>query len=177
MRHDLNITLQGADICGSQSNHGIMKVDGACAERGSPTAKADLADGISRANGRKIHPHEAGEPLCAPDTWVGKEASAMRKITDGDTGRTLEIGTAKYQKYLDDPALSPEQKDQIIESLWTIIAAFVDLGFEVHPAQVVMDEKGCGQLADPLDQAGHTDSNEIKPVDECKTKDERASDD
>jgi len=34
-----------------------------------------------------------------------------------------------YQDYLDDPSLSDDQKEEIIHALWTIIIAFVELGF------------------------------------------------
>jgi len=97
--------------------------------------------------------------------------------THNNKSLALAFDWQEWLPYFEDQDIPEAQKREMIETLWQIVVAFVDLGFEVHPAQVVMDEKGCGQLADPLDQAGHTDSNEIKPVDECKTKDERASDD
>lgn len=72
--------------------------------------------------------------------------------------RLVEIDTAKYQKYLDDPSLSDDQKQEIVDALWMIITAFVDLGFGVHPVQ-----EACGQLTEEVDQSGDTDSNDPKP--------------
>lgn len=74
--------------------------------------------------------------------------------------RSLQIDCEKWQGYLDDPTLSQEQKEQIITSIWQIMMAFVDLGFEVHPVQ-----EACGQVGSSLDLEGKTDSNESKPLD------------
>lgn len=75
---------------------------------------------------------------------------------------SVEIDTAKYQKYLDDPSLSEDQKEEIIKALWLIITAFVDLGFGVHPAQQVLDQEGGDQALLVLDEGGEIDSNELK---------------
>jgi len=55
--------------------------------------------------------------------------------------------------------LNDEQRQQIIEALWSIITAFVDLGFGVHPMQEV-----CGKDVQTLDHDGSTDSNDPKPT-------------
>lgn len=49
--------------------------------------------------------------------------------------RKIEVDVDRYQAMLDDPALTEAKKEQIITALWQIIVAFVDLGFDVHPAQ------------------------------------------
>lgn len=56
---------------------------------------------------------------------------------DAAAKTSLEIDTAKYQAYFDNPSLSDAQKEEIMQALWSIIVAFVDLGFGVHPAQEV----------------------------------------
>ncbi|MEQ6249903.1 hypothetical protein ABMC89_13495 [Sulfitobacter sp. HNIBRBA3233] len=81
---------------------------------------------------------------------------------------SLEIDLERYQAYLDEPALSPEQKKEIIEALWTIITAFVQLGFGVHPAQ-----QACGKPGTQLEQAGFSESTEVQ-LDQCKQQDEEA---
>ncbi len=55
---------------------------------------------------------------------------------------TLTIDYAHYQKDLDDADLSDAEKQQFLEALWSIIVAFVDLGFGVHPVQHAI-EKSC----------------------------------
>ena len=83
-------------------------------------------------------------------------ASAPLRLT-GETSakRCLEVDVDKYQKYLDDPSLSADQKDEIIRALWSIMIAFVDLGFGIHPIQ-----EACGQVHETLDDQAKGDSNE-----------------
>ena len=45
--------------------------------------------------------------------------------------RTITFDWAEWLPYLDDMTATPEQKRALIESLWSIVMAFVDLGFEV----------------------------------------------
>ncbi len=90
---------------------------------------------------------------------------------------SLGIDTAKYQAYLDDPSLSEAQKEEIVQALWSIIVAFVDLGFGVHPLQEVLDQEACGKLGATLDDKRVKDSNEIKPISDLNKAFERASDD
>jgi len=54
---------------------------------------------------------------------------------------TLHFDYDRFAPLLDDPALSEDQKRQVLEALWTIIVSFVELGFQVDPA-----EESCGQL-------------------------------
>lgn len=56
----------------------------------------------------------------------------------------LTIDYALYEQYLEDSDLTDEQKREFIETLWNIIVAFVDLGFNVHPLQQALSN-GCGQ--------------------------------
>lgn len=60
-----------------------------------------------------------------------------------DGKKTLRIDVERYQHMLDEPGLTEEQKRQALEALWSIIIAFVELGYGVHPAQEVCgkDEK------------------------------------
>lgn len=62
----------------------------------------------------------------------------------GGTGRrALEIDWKRYEAYLAEADLSEAEKRQFLEALWSIVVAFVDLGFEVHPVQIA-----CGQVAE-----------------------------
>ena len=49
--------------------------------------------------------------------------------------RTLSIDVDRYQQYLDGSGFSDEEKRVYIESLWSIIVMFVDLGYELSPVQ------------------------------------------
>ena len=61
--------------------------------------------------------------------------------------RGLPVDVAKYQGMIDDPDLTEDQKRQFVEALWTILVAFVDLGFELHESDLA-----CGNLAKDYDQ-------------------------
>lgn len=71
---------------------------------------------------------------------------AMTKAMQIGQGRSVEIDVARYQAYLEDEALSPAQKEEIIHALWTILSSFVELGFGVHPTQ-----QSCGQVEETLE--------------------------
>lgn len=54
--------------------------------------------------------------------------------------RALTLDAEKYQRMLDAPETTDIQRGEMIDALWSIITAFVDLGFDIHPA-----ENPCGQ--------------------------------
>ncbi len=58
--------------------------------------------------------------------------------------KALTLDSSLYEKYLEESDLSEEQKQEFLETLWSIIVGFVDLGFEVHPVQQATS-KSCGQ--------------------------------
>jgi len=77
---------------------------------------------------------------------TGKQETS---VTVGeDTPPALSIDWELYGKYLDESDLSEEQKHEFIETLWSIIVSFVDLGFGVHPLQQVQPLAQCEQNTD-----------------------------
>jgi hypothetical protein len=77
---------------------------------------------------------------------------ALGMALDDSRKKTLRVDTAKYAAVLDDPELTYEQKEQIIEALWCIIICFVDLGYGVAPLQ-----EACGKLPEITDECGKDD--------------------
>lgn len=61
---------------------------------------------------------------------------------------TLSIDIDRYQDYLDGADLTPEQKEEFLRAMWSIVVTFVELGYGVHPLQ-----EACGQAAEGKDQA------------------------
>lgn len=53
-----------------------------------------------------------------------------------------------WAAYLDHVEATDEQKQRIIEELWNIVVAFVDLGWDVGPSD---PSKSCGQEIDLAD--------------------------
>lgn len=49
--------------------------------------------------------------------------------------KRLEVDLERYQTYLDESDLSHEQKTDFVNALWTVIVAFVDFGYGIHPVQ------------------------------------------
>ncbi len=68
--------------------------------------------------------------------------------------KTLTIDVDKYQAYLDGADMTPEQKDEYLRAVWSVVMTFVELGFGVHPLQEVW-----GKDAEALDYKGEKDSN------------------
>lgn len=58
----------------------------------------------------------------------------------------LEIDYELYMKMLEDSEWNDEQKREFIETIWSIVVSFVDLGFGVHPVQQAQAE--CAQVED-----------------------------
>jgi len=52
----------------------------------------------------------------------------------------LTLDYKRYAALLDDKALCADQRCKMIEALWSMMTAFVDLGFGLHPVQ-----QACGQ--------------------------------
>jgi len=60
---------------------------------------------------------------------------------------TMTIDWELYGKHLDESDLSDAEKREFLETLWSIVVSFVDLGFGVHPLQQVTDN-ACAQQAE-----------------------------
>ena len=70
--------------------------------------------------------------------------------------RSLTVDVEKYQAFLDGSDMTEVQKEEFLQALWTIIVNFVDLGFEVHPAQEV-----CGKAPETSDQSAKEGFDEV----------------
>ena len=69
----------------------------------------------------------------------------MTNDTDKTPQKIVEIDWALYETYLAEADLTEDEKRQFLEALWSIVTAFVDLGYGIHPLQEV-----CGQLGDAV---------------------------
>ena len=47
----------------------------------------------------------------------------------------LEFDWRAYDDFLDRSELSEDQRRELLETLWSIVVSFVDLGFGLHPIQ------------------------------------------
>ncbi len=74
------------------------------------------------------------------DEFSTADRKGLSDMFGASTKQTLSVDVQKYQDLLDGSGLTDEQKQQVLEALWSLIMNFVELGFEVHPLQEV-----CGQ--------------------------------
>ncbi len=63
----------------------------------------------------------------------------------------VTVDYERYAHYLDGADLTDEQKQEYLQTIWSIIVEFVSLGFGVHPLQHI--DNACGESAE---QASHT---------------------
>ena len=61
--------------------------------------------------------------------------------------KTLHIDVERYQAMLDDSGVDDAQKQQVIEALWSIVVAMVELGSSVDPVS-----QACGKDHDLSDE-------------------------
>ncbi len=95
--------------------------------------------------------------------------------------KTLTIDYALYEQYLDDSDLTVDQKREFLDTLWNIIVNFVDLGFGVHPLQLVTKSVGdtpfCEQNTNPPEYLTQDSCNMIGSGDNPKADFKYAVDD
>lgn len=72
----------------------------------------------------------------------------------------LVFDPQEFCHYLADSDWSEEQKIEFIEALWQIVLSFVDLGFDLHPMQRVIDAPSTLEL-DSGDVLDSTHINQI----------------
>lgn len=69
-------------------------------------------------------------------------------VDDSRTFASLTLDIAYYQALLDEEDMEPDQKRELIETLWSIVVAFVDLGFGAHPVQQAQVAAGAGNQSE-----------------------------
>ncbi|RBW43863.1 hypothetical protein DS901_09025 [Loktanella sp. D2R18] len=64
---------------------------------------------------------------------------------------TLNIDWELYAAMLEDSDMPLDQQKELVETLWTIVVMFVDLGFDLHPTRQICGETGDSLSDDPSD--------------------------
>lgn len=75
---------------------------------------------------------------------------------DKDGAPTLSIDWDLYEQYLEESDLSDEDKREFIETLWSIVVSFVDLGFGIGPESEIEEFLP----SEALDEAAHNNNKE-----------------
>lgn len=85
------------------------------------------------------------------------------QLKTGQAPPSLKCDYDQYAACLEDCDLTDEQKREFLEAMWTIISAFVDLGFGHHPVQHVLGNKVTPDLPSMLFDMLSSDSSDTKP--------------
>ena len=97
----------------------------------------------------------------------GNNTSKMLEAFSASARPTLSIDVARYQEYLDGSDLTPEQKEEFLQAVWSIVVTFVELGYGVHPLQEACgkDHKSDGESpVQAADAVLSEDQNTAKPL-------------
>lgn len=70
-----------------------------------------------------------------------KDLPILREATQSEAMGPLPFNPTKYLDYIDDPHLTDEQKTEFLKTLWTIMSAFVDLGFGVDSVMPILEQR------------------------------------
>lgn len=89
-----------------------------------------------------IHIHAPGQARARDDRF---KDIPMTDQQAPPTRRALTLDVAKYQAYLDDTSIPEHRKKEMIDVLWGIIVAFIDLRYDVVAAPAKRAEN-CGEL-------------------------------
>lgn len=101
----------------------------------------------------------------APD--LGK---AVAEAFENTPIKSLTIDAELYQHMLDDSDMTEAEKAEFLEALWSIVVAFVELGYGIHPAQEV-----CGQDKNLFKVPDNRDSDGVESKESSSTIDEKSA--
>lgn len=101
-------------------------------DHGDPVEKGDLGK-----KGKEKVTEE--EPECVNGKQI--EDNPLEIIETSERLPALQVDVQQFQSYLDDLDISEESKIELLETLWSIVVTFVDMGFGIHPVQQVMEEQ------------------------------------
>lgn len=70
---------------------------------------------------------------------------------------TIQFDAREYAHFLADLDATEAEKLEYIETLWTIVLHFIDMGFGIHPIQ-----QACGQFSETAALCGDADSEMVE---------------
>jgi hypothetical protein len=54
----------------------------------------------------------------------------------------VTVDYKEFESYLEEQDLTEDQKRELLQTLWNIVVAFIDFGFEIHPIQLALNDGG-----------------------------------
>lgn len=73
----------------------------------------------------------------------------------------IQFDAQEFAHFLDETDLTEDQKRAYIQTIWTIVLQFVDLGFGIHPIQTALGPQACGQFDGTAVLCGVPDSDAL----------------
>ncbi len=84
-----------------------------------------------------------------PDKVIVDESPSLDEtqgiqVVDRAGRPALTLNVDDYRQYVEALNLSEEQEQELLQTLWTIIVSFVDLGFGIEPVQQATKSRARG---------------------------------
>lgn len=137
----------------------LLNKSGACA----PLTRQACLAGSRPENGLTLLLAVTHRKACLPKTFfsqcicsrrafmmVDKDLPAFGESSQPETLGALPFEAADYMEYVDDLELTEAQKVEFLRTLWTIMSAFVELGFGVDSVMPMLAQKASETSTDAL---------------------------
>ncbi|MDP3332348.1 MAG: hypothetical protein Q8Q57_06935 [Methylotenera sp.] len=82
-----------------------------------------------------------------------KDLPILREAAQSNVMGPQSFDPNKYLSYVDDPHLTDAQKTEFLQTLWTIMSSFVDLGFGVDSVMPILEQKALEAGEDALEES------------------------
>lgn len=82
-----------------------------------------------------------------------KDLPILKEAIQPESMGPLPFDPEKYLNYIDDPHLTDVQKTEFLQTLWTIMSAFVDLGFGVDSVMPILEQRALEAGKDTLEES------------------------
>ena len=85
--------------------------------------------------------------------------------------KTLEIDVKLYEKYLQDKNLTEDQRNEFLNTLWSLVCEFVYLGYGVTSTEQAL-QAGCGKDHNLSTMLANTTVDRVESTDQNNISDE-----
>jgi hypothetical protein len=110
-------------------------------------------------NPNKAEPAKLSESKASNGAALDRDALSLDlvRLSNSDSTRSVEINLEAYKPYLESTQLSDEEKMELLRTLHSIIASFIDLGFQIGTGNDV-----CGQLNEEASESPSQTQNSVQ---------------
>jgi hypothetical protein len=80
----------------------------------------------------------------------------------GPPNLAIQFDAKEFAHFLEGSDWSEDQKLEYIQTIWTIVLQFIDMGFGIHPFQIALGPQACGQFDATAVLCGIADSDALE---------------